>query len=662
MKFINRLLWLAVAAMPAAAVADTTVSSPDGQTVVTIAALGGQPTYHVAHGGVQFLEASPLGLRTDLGDFTRGMTLNAEAVTTREVREEYHMTSIKQSAIAVCATEAVCPFLKDGKPAFDLIIRVATHDVAFRYRLHPQGKHLCAVVESEATGFRLPIDATTFLSPQVQPGGGFARTYPSYEMPYTTDDTLGLNGRGVGYTFPCLFRTAQRGWVLISETGTDGGYCGCRLMGGQGSLYTIGFPQEGENNGYGSVTPAVTLPAVTPWRTVTIGRDLAPIVETTVAWDVVEPKYAPSRPYKGGKGTWSWIMGQDPSCNYATQKEYIAFAAALGYQSVLVDALWDKRIGRDSIAALARYGKTLGVELFLWYNSNGHWNDAPQTPRNMMDQPVPRRREMAWMRSIGIRGIKVDFFGGDKQATMQLYEDILTDANDFGLQVIYHGCTLPRGWERMYPNYVASEAVLASENLHFTQAACDAEAFNAALHPFIRNTVGSMDFGGSALNRRYNATNADRGTRRRTSEVFALATAVLFQSSVQHFALAPCNLIDAPVWAIDFMKAVPTQWDETRYLDGYPGRYVILARRHGDKWFVAGINAQDEPVRQKLRLPMFEAGETVSVYADAPARSRPTASPDDTPTPQGNLRTVTLPRSRELTISIPRGGGIVIAQ
>ena len=317
----------------------------------------------------------------------------------------------------------------------------------------------------------------------------------------------------------------------------------------------------------------------------------------------------------------------------------------MGYRSLLVDALWDTQIGYEKMEELAHYGKEHGVGLFLWYNSNGQWNDAPQTPRGKMDKSGPRRKEMAWMQRNGILGIKVDFFGSDKQPMMQLYEDILTDANDFGLQVIFHGCTLPRGWERMFPNYVASEAVLASENLHFGQGACDAEARNAATHPFIRNTVGSMDFGGSTLNKHYSADN-QRGTTRRTSDVFALATAVLFQSSVQHFALAPNNLDDAPSWAVDFMKEVPTTWDETRFIDGYPGRYVILARRSGAKWYVAGINAQDEPVKMKVSLPMVTKGVQAAIYTD-----------DDKL--QGSCKESKL-KSQQVTVNIPKNGGMVV--
>jgi hypothetical protein len=311
-----------------------------------------------------------------------------------------------------------------------------------------------------------------------------------------------------------------------------------------------------------------------------------------------------------------------------------------------VDALWDTQIGYKKMEQLAAYGRQKGVGLFLWYNSNGKWNDAPQTPKGIMDNSRLRRKEMKWMQENGILGIKVDFFGGDKQMMMQLYEDILTDANDFGLQVIFHGCTLPRGWERMYPNYVASEAVLASENLHFSQGMCDAEARNACTHTFIRNTVGSMDFGGSTLNKYYGADN-QHGNQRRTSDVFALATAVLFQSSVQHFAMAPNNLTDAPSWAIDFMKQVPTTWDEIRFIDGYPGRYAIIARRSGDQWFVAGINADEQPLKKTISLPMIAAGSQLKVYSDDAKL-------------QGSVKTMKQSKKQQLTVTIPCNGGVVV--
>ena len=624
------------------------ITSPDGKLVVTVADMDGRPSYSVSYDNVLFLKPSPLGMIANIGDFSSGMSLEKN-VSTNKIDETYELASIKKSKVHYVANEAVFSFTQQGKTIYDVIFRISNNDVAFKYKMYPQGETLSCVVKQEVTGFVFPDGTTTFLCPQSKPMGGFARTSPSYETSYTADDVAGKNGWGEGYTFPCLFRNGDNGWVLVSETGVNGGYCASRLLGHKGGVYTIGFPQEGEANGNGTVSPGIALPGETPWRTITVGKTLAPIVETTVPFDVVKPLYQAKGEYTYGRGSWSWIIGMDGSTNYKEQLRYIDFSAAMGYQSVLVDALWDKQIGRDKIEELAKYGKDKGVALYLWYNSNGYWNDAPQTPRGIMDNAIARRKEMKWMQSIGIRGIKVDFFGGDKQMTMQLYEDILSDANEYGLLVIFHGCTLPRGWERMYPNFASSEAVLASENLHFSQGSCDHEAFNATLHPFIRNTVGSMDFGGSALNKYYNADNAPRGSRRVTSDVYALATAVLFQSPVQHFALAPNNLTDAPSWAIDFMKEIPTTWDEVRFIDGYPGKYVILARRHGDKWYIAGVNAQKETLKLKVNLPMFSNGEKVRLFSDDKAL-------------QGGVKQIEIGKKQELQLSIPCNGGILITK
>ena len=628
-----------------AQVTEKQLVSPDGQTSVVVNNKDGRLSYQVSRGGKVFVETSPLGLVTDFDNLTEGLVM--KACDTQTVKDTYSLKTIKQSRVDYEATEAVCQVEKDGRRAMDVIFRVGNRDVAYSYKIYIKDKksgRVCTV-RSEASGFVLPEGSTTFLCPQSKPMTGFARTAPSYETAYTLDDAMGKNGWGEGYTFPCLFRCGDAGWVLISETGTDGSYVGCRLLNEQGGRYKIGFPQAGEMNGVGSTTPALSLPCQTPWRTITIGT-LQDVVETTVPWDLVQPKYKASRDYTYGKGTWSWIIKMDASCNFDEQKRYIDFAAAMGYRSVLIDALWDVQIGYAKMEELARYGRSKGVGIFLWYNSNGTWNDAPQSPLNKMDRSAVRRQEMAWMQKTGILGIKVDFFGGDKQPMMQLYEDILTDANDYGLQVIFHGCTLPRGWERMYPNYVASEAVLASENLHFGQGACDKEAWNGCIHPFIRNTVGSMDFGGSTLNKHYNADNK-RGTVRRTSDVYALAAAVLFQSSVQHFALAPNNLDDAPSWAVDFMKQVPTTWDEVRFIDGYPGRYVIMARRCGDRWYVAGVNAEAQPLKRTISLPMFEAKTPLTVYGDDAQLA-------------GSVKTVRQNKKQQVAITIPQNGGVVI--
>ena len=359
--------------------AQYTISSPDSNMQLIVSSPEGMPQYSVSYNGKMIIQPSALGLLTNIGDFSSGLTLADKAIA-KSIADDYSIKNIKKSNVRYEANALTINFSKNGKTCLGVEFRISNTDVAFCYTLYPDNDTRVAVISGEATSFNLPNGTTTFLCPQAQPMVGFARTSPSYETHYIADDDMGKNGWGQGYTFPCLFRENTDGWLLISETGTHGNYVGCRLVNEHDGIYRIGFPQEGEMNGMGSTSVAVSLPATTPWRTITYGTTLAPIVETTIPFDVISQQYEASQEYTYGKGTWSWIMGMDPSCNFSEQQRYIDFAADMGYQSVLVDALWDTQIGYDKIAELSRYAKNKNVGLFLWYNSNGTWNDAPQTP------------------------------------------------------------------------------------------------------------------------------------------------------------------------------------------------------------------------------------------------------------------------------------------
>lgn len=643
---LKLLVWLFALSGPLAA-QSVSVNGPDGKLQLTVScpSANGEVSYAVTYNGKQMLESSPLGMETNVGDFYRGLQLKEHKVTALDT--VYEQSRIKASRIHYWANELLCSFVNGEGKNVQITFRVSNNDVAFRYTLpREQGKG-SVTVNSERTGFRFPSQTTTFLCPQSDAMIGWKRTKPSYEEEYKADAPMNeRSGYGHGYTFPCLFKVGDDGWVLLSETGVDSRYCGSRLSDWDNGVYRIAFPMPEENNGNGTVSPAFSLPGSTPWRTVTVGETLKPIVETTVPWDVVEPRYTTTHDYKPGRGTWSWILWQDGSINYDDQVRYVDLAAAMGYEYVLIDNWWDNNIGRDRMEQFIKYARSKGVEVFLWYSSSGYWNDIEQSPVNRMDNSIARKQEMRWLQSLGVKGIKVDFFGGDKQETLRLYEEILSDADDHGLMVIFHGCTLPRGWERMYPNYVGSEAVLASENLVFSQHFCDNEAFNATLHPFIRNAVGCMEFGGVFLNKRLNRSN-DGGTIRRTTDIFQLATAVLFQNPIQNFALAPNNLTDAPQICLDFMKQVPTTWDETHFIDGYPGRYIVLARRHGNTWYIAAVNATAEPLKLKLDLPVL-AGQEVSLYSD-----------DKKMQPQLKLQKIKTDGSLQLTVQ-PQGGAVIV--
>ena len=606
------------------AAALTVLGSPDGKLSVRLEQTpDSRILYSVEYDGKTMLSPSPLGLVAQDCDYSKLVYTGEER---KVVKVDYRLDRIKTSHVSHDAVRYMTHFKTPEGRLLDIEWHLSDNDVAFRYSIPRDTDTGSIRVMREETCFDFPEGTTTYLCPQSDAMIGWKRTKPSYEEYYRNAAPLGEKSEfGHGFTFPCLFNTPG-GWVLVSETGVDSRYCGSRLDDyAEGSGYRVAFPMPEENNGNGTVEPAFALPGCTPWRTITVGTDLAPIVETTIAFDVVEPRFESTRSYEFGKSTWSWIVWQDASCNYDDQKTYIDFASELGYPYCLIDAFWDQNIGRDRIEELSRYARSKGVSLFLWYASSGWWNDISQSPVHIMSDPIARKKEMRWLESIGVKGIKVDFFGGDKQETMRIYESILSDADDCGIMVIFHGCTLPRGWERMYPNYVGSEAVRASENLVFSQYECDIEAVNATLHPFIRNSVGCMEFGGTFLNKRLNRANGQPdargrigGTERKTSDAFQLATAVLFQNPIQNFALTPNNLEDAPAAAIEFMREVPTTWDETRYIAGTPSEDAVIARRCGSTWYVGAVNAVDETLELDVNgiVAALGGSSAEAIYTD----------------------------------------------
>ena len=623
----------ALAFFSVAQAAPVSVSSPDGKLVVTLFDRpDGLVSYSVKYDGVTALQPSALGLITNENNLSKGLKI-AETKTDH-ISQDYTLTRSKKSQVHYDANTLLATLQNAAGEQLQVEWRVSDNDIAMRYLLPKQGETGSVRITSETTSFAFPEGTTTFLTPQSDAMIGWKRTKPSYEEPYVWDAPMKqASDYGHGYTFPALFhvdgqtvldngKSSNELWVLVNETGVDSHYCASHLSDVRfGNTYTIAYPMAEENNGIGTTDAAIQLPGATPWRTITVGRTLKPITETTAPWDNVEPLYEINKEFRPGRGTWSWILWQDESINLTDLKKYADLASAMGYEYMLVDNWWDTNIGHERIPELVKYANDKNVDVWLWYSSSGYWNDIVQGPTSRMSNSIVRKQEMKWMQSLGINGIKVDFFGGDKQETIRLYEDILADANEYGLMVIFHGCTLPRGWERMYPNYAGSEAVLASENLIFGQNHCDLEAKNATLHPVCRNSVGCMEFGGSFQNRYMNRDNQPgHGQVRRTTSTFSLATAILYQNPIQNFALAPNNLEDAPQVSMDFMRNVPTTWDEVRFIDGYPGRYMILARRHGDTWYIAGVSAQEQTLKLQLDLSWLPAGAAMTLYngGDAP--------------------------------------------
>lgn len=622
-----------------------TLKSPDNQTAIELFLLDGELKYQVTYQNRVFIEPSSLGLETSLGDFTSALTLQSHSYN--EIAERYEMSNAKHSQFQYLANTLSVTLANKKNDTLEVDVQVSNNNLAFRYGVRSNSGATRIKIFGESTSFNLPDDAATFITSQALPETGWMQTKPSYEEPYTVYGTHSMSSaNNVGYTLPALFEIKSKGWLLISETDLDSRYVGSRLgESGADGNYPLLFPQEGENSGIGATYAAMALPAKTPWRTITVGSDLSPIVETSIPYDLVTPRFSAKNRYKMGRASWSWIVWQDESIYYEDQIKYIDLAADLNLEYVLIDSLWDTQIGRNKIEQLAKYSATKNVELMLWYNSNGWWNDAPQTPQDIMNNSAKRKKEMAWMESIGIKGIKVDFFGGDKQQTIKLYEDIFTDANDFGLLVTVHGSTIPRGWERMYPNFVSSEAVMASENLIFFQDSMNKHALNSTILPFTRNAIGAMDFAPVFLNTRL-TKNQDGGTIRTTTDAFELATSIVYQSPIQHFGLTPNNLNEQPKYVLRFLKQVPANWDETKLISGKPADHVAIARRLDDKWYIGVTNGEKQPKTLEVVVPML-VGKQVTIIEDGERLS-------------SIQRQLTIRETGKLTLKLAPQGGAVI--
>ena len=584
MKTYTRTIMLILAGTLLAA-AETKITSPDQKLAVSIRLTElGEPVYQIQRDGKVVLRDSKLGLVRDDADFSKGLTL-LSASAPEQVHDQYELPGSKRRVNHYSAVRQIvhCQHAQGGK--LDVIFQVSNDGVAYRYRF-PESDKTEHAIKEEVSSFHFLPDTKAWLQPMAVAKSGWQATNPSYEEYYEMDIPVGKASRlGSGWIFPALFRSGDT-WMLVSESGLDRNYCASRLRHeSPNGEYKIGFPDASET-GFGKPShPVSTLPWSTPWRIIAIGS-LKTVVESTLGTDLAE---APQKPVKiePGKASWSWVLLKDGQTIFETQKRFIDYAADMGWQHCLIDAEWDRQIGYDKVKELCGYAATKGVKVHVWYNSNGNANTAPQTPRDKMHTREARLQEFKKLQEMGVSGLKIDFFGGDGQPMIAYYLDILQDAEPFGFLINFHGCTLPRGWQRSYPHLMSMEAIRGMEFITFEQANADRAPSHMAMLPFTRNVFDPMDFTPVAL-------DTIPGIQRRTSSAFELATAVLFVSGIQHYAEIPEGMAKMPQYVQALMKDIPSVWEDSKFLAGEPGKFVVMARKGGGKWYVAGINANDQ--------------------------------------------------------------------
>ncbi|MEO5944081.1 MAG: glycoside hydrolase family 97 catalytic domain-containing protein [Ferruginibacter sp.] len=618
-----------------------TISSPDKNIVVTCDVAKAQ--YNISFKGKEVLTDSKLGVIRDDEDFSQNLQLikiSAPAI----VKESYKMLNAKKSNITYTANQIIFETKTSSGKKMNIVFRVSNDGVAFRY-VFPEKSMDVKKINAEATSFHFKEGTRAWLQPKTESQSGFEHTNPSYEAHYMMDIATGTPSPGPnGWIYPAMFKY-DNVWVLITEAALGRTYCGTALQqNSPGNEYKINFPQPAEvfKNGIPTLNPESTLPWQTPWRIIAIGS-LKTIMESTLGTDLAFPAKKMDMSFiKPGQSSWSWILKKDDSTTYSVSKRYIDFAADMKWEYCLLDAYWDKLIGYDSVKILADYAKTKHVGLLLWYNSSGSWNTVVFTPKDKLLTHESRVKEFSRLKTMGIKGLKIDFFAGDGQSMINYYQDILEDAADYGLLVNFHGATLPRGWQRTYPNLMTTEAVQGYEMITFGQAEANRYPAHATMVAMVRNVFDPMDFTPMNL---YKIPKINRVT----TAAFELATSVLFLSGIQHYAESPDGMQHVPENVKDFLRKLPNYWDDVKFLDGEPGKLYVVARRSGSKWYVAGINGENKVKDLTLDLSFLKNKKAQIISSGETAKE-----------PSYNFTPIVIPSNGKVNVSLKGNDGFVI--
>ncbi len=611
------------------------VDSPDGHLALQVALDdSGVLQYNIILKGSPVMESSPLGIVLEEDDLSGGLVFKSVSKV-EVVDEEYTLTSGKQLKCRSHSNEISLLFESPGGTRLGLVLRAYDDGVAFRYTLPGQpGEYV--TVARELTGFRVP-EGEAWMHPYDRVSG----TSPAYETYYQGPMEVGAPAPegSNGWAFPMLFKTGAC-WMLVSESGLDENYCGVHLEGDcDGGVYRVSLPVEEEALGRCPGEPVVELPAALPWRFIVISEGIGPVVESNMVTHLAEKNRLEDISWiSPGRASWSWWSEDLGARDYGVLEKYVDLAAEMGWEYSLVDAGWPEMAGGD-IEQLVKYADKKGVGLLVWYNSGGR-RHTPEEARNAaMYVPEKRREEFKRIHDMGIRGIKVDFFNSDKQCIIDQYTGILRDAAENELLVNFHGCTLPRGWRRTYPNLMSMEAIKGQEAYRYNQTFPEQSPAHQVISVFTRNVVGPMDFTPVGI--------SNRKFPHLTTYAFELAQAVVFESGITHICDNPESYLGLPGFAIQYLKKVPVAWDETRFLTGSPGEHVVLARRKGETWYVACINGEREAREISFSLPFMETASTLKIIADG-------SGPAELAKEEYQL-----PEGQELTIPVLPFGGFV---
>ncbi|MBL4677095.1 MAG: glycoside hydrolase family 97 catalytic domain-containing protein [Mucilaginibacter sp.] len=550
------------------------VQSPDRSLQLTLKLNNGQLSYTVQNGTAVVMPSSKLGIETTDIKFTEGLSfINTN---THRINDIYVLPTGKYRVYHAQGNETSITFKNAGNSQITIDIRAYNDGVAFRYRFPETGKTY--ILTKELTEFSVP-HASAWMEPYDHD--------PAYENVYANDIASGTAAKDTaGWAFPALFHTPDQ-WLFISESNIGYENAGMHLQQNcENGVYKIAFPLAGEGLGQGSQYPVAKTPFATPWRVIMAGKTVSTVVESVLIDHLAEPNAIGNTDWvKPGRSSWSWWSDHASSRNVKTLNRFVDLAANMKWEYSLVDANWNILQGGGNIQDLIDHAKQKKVNLTFWYNSGGPHNNVTEQPRDVMFDPVKRKEEFKKLHTWGIKAVKVDFFQSDKQNVMQLYQDILKDAAKEQIMVIFHGSTMPRGWQRTYPNLLSMESVRGAENYGWSKEfATDAAQLNT-IYVFTRNVAGSMDY--------TPVTFSDyKCCPHLTTNTHELALSVIFESGMMHFADSDSSYYSQDAKVKQFLSTVPNTWDDVKLISGEPGKDAVLVRRKGKSYYIAGINGE----------------------------------------------------------------------
>ncbi len=571
-----------------------TVLSPNGEVRINLINQQNSNTgewylklSHKGNGEPQ--EAIPridLGLLRSDQDFSKELTI-LKIGKPNLVNESYDALHGKRSHRVNAANEVIAYFENPGKAKMNVIIRAYNDGVAFRYEFPEKGDSF--VVKDEMTAYTIPDSTKRWLQKFNPANEGYYRESKDGKVQQD-------------WAYPALFQTPDSScFYLIHEADVNRSYCGTKLTNtAEPSNYKLSFPDDWNGRGKGQREPSISLPWKSPWRVVIVGS-LADIVESTLVDDVSTPSVLKETDWiKPGPVSWNYWSHNHGTKDYQVVCEFADLAAQMGWPYTLLDWEWDAMGNGGNLEDALKYIHSKGVKPLMWYNSGGDHTWVSATPKNRMLTHENRVKEFSKLQKLGVVGVKVDFFESEKQDMINYYLDIVEDAAKYKIMVYFHGCLVPRGWARTYPNLMTYEGVRGAEWYNNVPDFTYEAPIHNTILPFTRNVVGSMDYTPVTF------TNSQHPHI--TSYGHELALSVLFESALQHMADRPEGYEELPSAAKTFLRNIPTAWDDTKLLEGYPGQDVMIARLKNKSWYIGGINAEDKEKQKMIKFDFLPEG------------------------------------------------------